>query len=122
MIAGDEEVCRQAKTLLGENLETAPVKAAIGRYAAKILVPAKAQELIRQKTKAALEKRSQRAPFKVSSPVKFDVDFMNSGQADGAEMIPSVKRTGPRSVSYVQDDFIVGFKLFRALVSLSSID
>mgnify|MGYP001028476205 CR=1 FL=1 len=122
LIAGDEEVCRQAKKLLGENLETAAVKAAIGRYAAKTLVSAKAQALIRQKTKAALEKRSQMKPFNASSPVKFDVDFMNSAQADGAEMIPGVKRTGPRSVSYVQDDFIVGFKLFRALVSLSSVD
>jgi D-amino peptidase len=122
LVAGDEEVCRQAKKLLGENLETAPVKAGIGRFAAKTLVPAKAQELIRQKAKAALEKRSQMKPFKVSSPVKFDIDFLYSYQADGSEAIPGVKRTGPRSVSFVQDDFIQGFKLFRALVSLARPD
>lgn len=122
LIAGDEEVCKQAKKLLGENLETAPVKKGIGRYAAETLVPSKAQELIRQKAKIALEKRNEMKPFKVSSPVKFDIDFLYSYQAEAGESIPGVKRTGPRSVSYVQDDFIQGFKLFRALVSLGSIN
>ncbi len=103
LIAGDEEVCRQAEELLGENLETAPLKKGIARYAAKTLIPSKAQELIRKKTKIALEKRSAMKPLKVSSPVKFDIDFLYSYQADGAELIPGVKSTGPRSVSFVQD-------------------
>lgn len=122
LIAGDEEVCKQAKKLLGESLETAPVKAGIGRYAAKTLVPSKAQELIRQKTKIALEKRNQMKPLKISSPVKFDVDFLYSYQAEAAELIPGVKRTGGRSVSFTQNDLIDGFKLFRALISLARTD
>jgi len=122
LIAGDEEVCQQAKKLLGEQLETAPVKKGIGRYAAEILVPSKAQELIRERTKVALDKRKGMKPFKVSSPVKFDIDFLYSYQAEAGELIPGVKRTGPRSVSYVQDDYIQGFKLFRALVSLARMD
>lgn len=103
-------------------LETAAVKKGIGRYAADTLVPSKAQELIREKTKAALEKRSKMKPLKLSSPVKFELDFLSSYQAEAAELIPGVKRTGPRSVAFTQDDLLDGFKLFRALLSLARPD
>lgn len=119
LIAGDAAICEQAKKSLGEELEAAAVKEAVGRYAAKSLTPQKAQELIQNKTKIALGKKGKIKPFKMKPPYRFDVNFLRSSMADGAELIPQVERTGGRSVSFVIDDYIKGFKLLRALIYLA---
>lgn len=119
LIAGDAEICKQTKKSLGGELEVAIVKRAVGRYAAKTLTPQNAQELIQKKTKIALEKRNKIKPFKQKPPYRFDVNFLRSSMADGAELIPQVERTGGRSVRFVIDDYIKGFKLLRALIYLA---
>ncbi len=119
LIAGDAEICKQTKKSLGGELEVAIVKRAVGRYAAKTLTPQKAQELIQKKTKIALEKRNKIKPFKQKAPYRFDVNFLRSSMADMAELIPQVERTGGRSVRFVIDDYIKGFKLLRALIYLA---
>lgn len=119
LIAGDAKICEQAKKGLGEELEVAAVKEAVGRYAAKSLTPEKAQELIQKKTKIALEKKNKTRPFKMKPPYRFDVNFLRSSMADGAELIPQVERTGGRSVRFVIDDYIKGFKLLRAVIYLA---
>jgi len=119
LIAGDAAICEQTKKSLGGELEVAVVKRAVGRYAAKTLTPQKAQELIQKKTKIALEKRNKIKPFKQKAPYRFDVNFLRSSMADMAELVPQVERTGGRSVRFVIDDYIKGFKLLRALIYLA---
>jgi D-amino peptidase len=119
LIAGDAAICDQTKERLGEELEVAIVKRAIGRYAATSYSPQKAQELIQEKTKIALEKKKKPKPFKMKRPYRFEVDFLRSSMADGAELIPQVERTGGRSVRFVIDDYIEGFKLLRAIIYLA---
>ena len=119
LITGDRVVCKQVKRILGDELEVAVVKEGTGRYAAKSLSPKKAQELIKTKTKIALEKRKKIKPFILKPPFHFEVNFLRSYQAEQAELIPQVKRKGARSVSFTADDFIVGFKLLRALIYLT---
>lgn len=119
MIAGDEEACRQARGTLGDQLVTAEVKIGIGRYAANTLVPSVAQELIKEKTQVALERLSGMKVFNLNAPYRFDVDFLRSDQAQGAELVPGVERSGPRSVTFTMDDFVDGFQMFRALLVLA---
>jgi D-amino peptidase len=119
LVTGDQTVCAQVKKSLGEEVETAVVKKAIGRYAAKSLTPSNAHQLIREKAKLALENRNKVKPFKLQSPYRFELTYMRSSMADAGELIPQVKRTGPRTVMYETDDYIEGYKLFRALVALA---
>jgi D-amino peptidase len=119
LVTGDQTVCGQVKESLGEGVETAVVKEAIGRYAAKSLTPKAAQVLIEKKAKMALENRKNVKPLKLQPPYRFELTYLNSSMAEGAELIPQVKRTGPRTVEYEVDDYIVGYKLFRALIALS---
>ncbi len=119
LISGDAAICEQTKESLGEELEIAVVKRAVGRYAAKSYTPQKAQEIIYEKTKIALAKKKKPKPFKMKSPYRFEVNFLRSSMADGAELIPQVERTGPRSVRFVTDDYIEGFKLLRAIIYLA---
>lgn len=119
LITGDKTVCEQARKSLGEGLETAVVKEGIGRYAAKCLTPANACEVIQQKAEMALKNRAQAKPFKLQPPYRFELTYLRSSMADAAELIPQVKRAGPRTITYEIEDYIAGYKLFRALISMA---
>jgi D-amino peptidase len=119
LVTGDKAVCGQAKKSLGEGLETAVVKEGIGRFAAKSLTPFNACELIQKKAEMALKNRGRVVPLKLQPPYRFELTYLRSSMADGAELIPQVKRTGPRTVTYEIDDYITGYKLFRALIALA---
>ncbi len=119
MISGDRAVCEQVKGLLGEQLVTVEVKEGIGRFAANTLVPSEAQRKIRENARLALERRTAIQAFHLEGPYHFELNFLNSAQAEVAELVPGVERTGPRTVAYKQDDFIEGFRLFRALLSIA---
>ena len=119
LVTGDQTVCAQVKKSLGEAVETAVVKEGIGRYAAKSLTPEAACELIRKKARIALENRASVKPLKMDPPYRFELTYLRSYMADAGEIIPQVERTGPRTVQFEIQDYIEGYKLFRALVSLA---
>jgi D-amino peptidase len=119
LITGDATVCKQTQEELGEELETAVVNEALGRYAAKTLTPEKACVLIKEQTKKALQKRNWVKPYKLEPPYRFEINFNRSSMADMAEFIPQVERVNPRSVRFETEDFIQGFKLMRALMYLA---
>jgi len=117
MLSGDKAVCRQAGQILGDEVVTAQVKEAIGRYAAKTLSFEKARQLIRQQAKSAIEKRKEMKPYKLSGPYTFELAYLRSSQADNAMSIPGVKRLNARAVQIESDDYVAGYKLLRALIS-----
>jgi D-amino peptidase len=120
MLSGDSETCAQAKAILGSEVVTVAVKEATGRYAAKLLPRDEARNRLRAGAKEALLKREKVAPFRLSAPFQFELEFQNSGQAEMPALVPRVKRTGARTVAFSADDFIEGFKWMRALIALAS--
>ena len=119
LITGDATVCKQTKEELGDELETAVVKEAVGRTAAKTLTPEKACALIKEKTIQALQKRNWVKPYKLDPPFRFEINFNRSSMADMAEFIPQVERVSPKTVRFEIDDFIKGFRLMRALMYIA---
>jgi D-amino peptidase len=119
LVTGDQTVCSQVKKSLGEEVVTAIVKEGIGRYAAKSLTPKAAQALIEEKAKKALENRKNVKPLKLQPPYRFELTYLRSSMADAGELIPQVKRIGPRTVMFETEDYIQGYKLFRALIELA---
>lgn len=118
-VSGDSEVCRQAKSILGDKIVTVAVKEGYGRTSAKLLPMDEARKRIREGVKLALEKLNEMKPFKMNPPYNFEIEFLYSSQAEMAELIPMVKRVSSRGVSYTSKDFIEGFKLMRALIALA---
>jgi D-amino peptidase len=119
MVSGDKAVCEQAKEVLGTGVATAQVKEAIGRYAAKNLSFENAHKLIRQQAKSAIEKRKAARVYKPAGPYRIELTYLRTSQADNVVALPGVKRTGPRSVEIMSDDFIAAYKLARAMISLA---
>jgi D-amino peptidase len=119
MLSGDTETCAQAKSIFGPELVTAPVKEAIGRLAAKLLPAEEARGRLRAAAMEALSKKGKIAPFRLNSPYVFEVEFLNSAQAEPAALLPGVKRSNPRAVTFTANDYLEGFKLMRAIIALA---
>ena len=121
MLTGDTETCAQAKSILGDALVTVAVKQAEGRYAAKNLPQDEARKRLREGAREALQKKAQVAAFRLNPPFKFELEVNTSAQAELPTLIYLVKRTTPRTVEFSSDDYLVGFKLLRALIALAGI-
>jgi D-amino peptidase len=120
MLSGDAETCAQAKATFGPGIVTAAVKEAIGRTAARLLPLEAARKLLKTSAKDALSARTSITPFKLSPPYVFELELVTSLQAEAPSLVPNVKRTNPRTVTFTSSDYIEGFKLLRALIALAA--
>ena len=118
-VSGDVAVCKQAKTILGSEVVTAPVKDGIGRTAARLVPFEEARRAIRDRVSDALRKIGQVRPFKVVSPCKFELQFYISAQADMAMYFPGVQRVNVRTVAFTSDDYLKGFRMLRGLIAIA---
>ncbi len=120
MLSGDTETCAQAKSIFGEEFVTTPVKGAIGRTSARLLPLADARRLLKDSAQSALGKRGTIPIFKLTAPFTFELEFNTSLQAEMPSLLPGVKRTSARMVTFGANDYIEGFKLLRGLIALAS--
>jgi D-amino peptidase len=120
LVSGDQALAAEARALLGSGVETVVVKHAVGRFAARSLAPAVACEQIRTGAAAAL--RRPHKPFRLSPPMRLEVDFIESQMADMAELVPGSIRTAGRTVSYTADDYRDVFRAWRAMYNLASVE
>ena len=121
MLSGDTETCVQARSILGNEIVTVAVKEGVGRYAAKLLPQEEARRRLKEGAKEALLKKAKITPFKLNPPCQFELDFNNSGQAELPSMLPGIKRTSARGVTFSSSDYMDGVKLMRALIALASV-
>lgn len=117
LVTGDSNAVEQTRALVGD-VEGVVVKEAVGRTAAKVMQPKKAQALIRKAAQTAVERRDDLQPLKLEKSNTVEVDFLTSAMADWAEMIPGVERDG-RTITYASDDFVTVFKALRAMIGLA---
>ncbi|MBC7363961.1 MAG: M55 family metallopeptidase [Candidatus Aminicenantes bacterium] len=121
MLTGDTETCRQAQEILGQELVTVPVKDAVGRLASKNFPREKVLSDLREGAKKALALASSSRLFVLKAPYKFELEFHTSQQAEPGMLIPGVRRISPRALAFESRDYLEGFKLMRALISLASV-
>ncbi|MCJ7701825.1 MAG: M55 family metallopeptidase, partial [Anaerolineales bacterium] len=118
MITGDQTVCTQAMSLLGE-IETVEVKQATSFQSAECLPPAVAQEMIqRAAVRAVVRLAAGEAPkpLKVQEPVKGMVEFRLVEMADSASRLPGAIRLDGTRIAFSAPDMPEAYMSFRALV------
>ncbi len=118
LVTGDSAVTSEAKMLLRE-VETGTGKEAHSRDSAKWLHPNKAKEVIREGAVSALRRKGSMRAFKIEPPIELKVEFMNSGMADQAELLPDATRTDPRSITYLANDYLMALRAFRVMITLA---
>lgn len=87
LVAGDDQAAAEAEKLI-PNVTTAIVKETISRSSVKSLTPKKAGQLLEEKVKLALDKRSQVEPLTPPENPELTIEFNNSGQAEWASLMP----------------------------------
>jgi D-amino peptidase len=121
LLSGDVESCAQAKSLFGQEIVTVPVKEAIGRQAARLFPAAEARLHLRDSAKEAFLKRGKVTPFRLNPPFTFEVEFLNSFQTEQPMLLPNIRRSSPRAITFTSNDYLEGFKLMRAIIALAGI-
>jgi len=119
LVTGDQAVTEEARSLLG-NVETVKVKEGIGRYAARCVSPSKSHKLIKEAASKALKNLRQFKPYKIKPPIKLEIVFVNTGMTQMAELVPTVKRTNGRTVSFTSNDYLETFKAMNAMIELAA--
>jgi D-amino peptidase len=115
LVSGDDKTAAEAKAFLGD-VETVMVKKAIGRHAARSLGQAQVHRLLREAVGRALVDLSRFKPLILPGPMEMELEFVGTEQADRAQLVPGVERTGPRTVSARGSNFLELFRLFLFLL------
>lgn len=105
LVTGDEAACREAEELLGEgNVVTVAVKKGIGRQWARCLQPHRAQKMIQEAARRALELVGTAQPYRIDTPIRVRLEFYRTDMADPYEYHPRVERVGPREIEVTVPD------------------
>ena len=105
MISGDDAIVAEAGSLLGE-IEGAVVKWAYGFHSAKTLMPAAANDLIREKVKTAVTRIKDFRPYVLDTPVTLDVTFKNYRPSEVLSYLSIVERTDSHSIRFIGKDMV----------------
>lgn len=118
-LSGDQTIGQEATRLLGP-IETAVVKTAGGFYSATMLNPEKCRQLIREGVRRGVEKRKQLKPYKLTRPVKLEVQFKHTVDAEIAAYFRGVERPRGNVIIYTADDMLDASRFFQAIGFLSA--
>jgi D-amino peptidase len=99
LISGDDVAVEEARRLIG-GVEAVAVKRAISFHSASTMTPAAAQALIKERVRAALARRADLRPYRVTAPVRLDLTFKNYRPAEMLAYLPIVQRTDAHSIRY----------------------
>ena len=116
LISGDQTIVEETRTLVG-NIEGAVVKQGIGTVA-RMMHPTKAQELIRQKTRAALARLQDFKPWRLDTPVTIEIAFTRENYAEIAGYFPGVEMVDGRTIRYTGKDMVEISGFFMGLLGL----
>ena len=105
MISGDDAAIAEVRAAVG-NIEAAETKRTLGFHSAMTLTPQASYELISARVKAAMARRSEFKPYKVTAPVTVDVSFKNYTAAETLAFLPMFERTDSHSIRFRAKDMV----------------
>jgi D-amino peptidase len=117
-ISGDDAYCAEVQEDL-PHVEAAVVKRGLNRYAAELLTPKVAQELIREKAKTAMQLVGNVQPKVIDGPVTIECEFKSTAQAHMTTTIPLVELVNPKTIRFTSPDMVTAYKLFWGLVIIA---
>ena len=82
------------------------MKQAISFHAAATMTPDAAQQLVRQKVKAGVQRRGSLKPYVVRPPVRLDITFKNYTPAEMLSFLPMVQRTSSHAIRFEGRDIL----------------
>lgn len=105
MISGDDAAIAEVRKVVGD-VEGAETKKSLGFHSALTLTPPAAAELIGQKVRAALGRRSAFKPYKPAGPVSVEVSFKHYRPVEALSYLPLFERTSSHSIRFRAKDMV----------------
>lgn len=119
MVAGDDQAAKEAEQLI-PHVTTAVVKEAISRSAAKSLTPAKAGQLLKQKTSEAIKNRNKVQPLLPPDKPLLSIEFTNYGEAEWANLMPGTEMVpGTTIVRFQAKDILEAYQAMLVMTELA---
>ncbi|MBS0363527.1 MAG: M55 family metallopeptidase [Proteobacteria bacterium] len=115
LATGDDVAVAELKPV-AKSAELVAVKKALGFHAAETLTPAAANELIEAASERAVRNLPADKPFRIKGPVTVDLTFHFYQPAELLTWLPSVQRTGARSVRFTSGNMVDATR-FLAFIS-----
>ena len=117
LAAGDDTLKAEVNELMPW-VHTVVTKWAISWTAAKNLAPKVAQDLIREAAETALKNLDDKQPYRVSTPIEFEVEFEKPLYALITADIPGVRQTSGRAVAYTAQDMLEIVRIWRLMINV----
>lgn len=99
LVTGDDKTVLQTREV-HPTVVAAEVKRSYGRYCAESLHPTRAQDVIRDAAKHAIERLGEYKPVELPNMLTMEIQFLRSDMAETAALVPGVQRINPRTVVY----------------------
>jgi D-amino peptidase len=118
LVTGDDSLIAEVRRFFGQKVETVITKRAVSRFAAQCRHPNDVHQEIETKAARVMQKINKLKLFRFKSPIKAEIDFLNSLIADLAELVPGVKRTNGRRIVFRTKDTREFYRMLRLMCSL----
>ncbi|MCL6480765.1 MAG: M55 family metallopeptidase [Firmicutes bacterium] len=116
MVSGDDAAVEEVRRRVGP-IEAAVVKETLGFHSARTLTPEAAYQLIAEKARTGLVRRSEFKPFRIQSPVTVEVSFKHYLMAEVAAYMPGIERAGSNSIRFTAKDMLEAADIMTFLLT-----
>jgi len=120
MATGDQALVREASAFI-PGIETVQVKTSHDCRTTECLPLLETRRLIETAAERALSRIDEFRPLQITKPINTDVSFPEKEQADLCEIIPRVKRSGEKTVSYTAEDWDEAYSFVRTTIRLAGL-
>jgi D-amino peptidase len=117
VVSGDDLTCADAESY-APGAQRVAVKDAVDRYTALCLPPARTSSLLRSAAAAGVA--SAVVPPLPDGPYRCEVTFTGTSSATMAACIPTVERTGPRTVTFAKETIAELYPCFRIVTRIAA--
>jgi len=118
-ISGDRLAVTQLQKVV-PGAEGVIVKEPLGYHSAMTVTPARGQAMIRDGVKRAMSKLGSLQPYRLSTPVRLEVGFKLTIDAERAAFVPGLSRADAHNVQGSFRDMIEVTKLLQVLTSFDT--
>ena len=116
-VSGDRTAVEQMRSAI-PGITGVIVKEPFGYHSAMTMTPAKGQAMIQDGVRAALSKRIAVPPYRLQTPIAFEVGFKLTIDAERASYVPGLSRSGAHHVKGSLPDMLQLVRLMQVLTSL----
>lgn len=105
MVSGDDVAVEENQVLIGD-VEGAVVKWSSGFHSARTLTPDAAYELIRMRTKAAIDRIDQFQPYVLETPIELELSLKHYRPVEVLAYLPNVEKVDSHTVRFTGRDIV----------------